>query len=298
MCLSLDSHPNIEVRLFNPSRARTDRFKRGFEMMLRPFRATRRMHNKQWIADGRLVIAGGRNIGDAYFDADEQSNFRDLDVWLLGPVADDAAMVFDCYWNSPVVVPIGSLRTPRAHYLPAFRAKLERIAATSGGRHYLTHVDKVMQEGGLLPANTTLHWTRDARLISDPPEKAFLQKHNNWIMRELMPVLTSAQQDVQVDFPLFHPGCAGQCRNRQAGKAAGRGEGPDEFARRHRCRGGSRCLCQLSQGAAAERRDAVRIEGDPRIRRSATHVAVRIARRQPPYQGLHCRWQDRPSSAR
>ena len=75
MCLSLDAHPNIEVRLFNPSRARTDRFRRGFEMMLRPLRTTRRMHNKQWIADGHLVIAGGRNIGDAYFDAAEQAEF-------------------------------------------------------------------------------------------------------------------------------------------------------------------------------------------------------------------------------
>ncbi|OBZ96263.1 cardiolipin synthase [Pararhizobium polonicum] len=210
MCLSLDGHPNIEVRLFNPSRARTDRFKRGFEMMLRPFRATRRMHNKQWIADGRLVIAGGRNIGDAYFDADEQSNFRDLDVWMLGPVADDAAAVFDRYWNSPVVVPIGSLRTPRMHYLPAFRTKLERIAATSGGRHYLAHVEAAIEDGALLPAKVALHWTGAARLVSDPPEKAFLQKRdNNWIMRELMPVLTSAQRDVRVISPYFIPGAVG-----------------------------------------------------------------------------------------
>ena len=33
------------------------------------FRATRRMHNKAWIADGRLAIVGGRNIGDQYFGA-------------------------------------------------------------------------------------------------------------------------------------------------------------------------------------------------------------------------------------
>ncbi|MCV9997445.1 phospholipase D family protein [Pararhizobium sp. YC-54] len=209
MCLSLDGHPNIEVRLFNPSRARTDRFRRGFEMMLRPFRATRRMHNKQWIADGRLVIAGGRNIGDAYFDADEQSNFRDLDVWMLGPVVEDSATIFDLYWNSPVVVPIGSLRTPGAHYLPAFRAKLEKIAATSGGRHYVAHADSAMQDGRLLPVETALHWTSTAMLVSDPPEKAFLQKRSNWVMRELMPVLTSAQHGVRVISPYFIPGAQG-----------------------------------------------------------------------------------------
>lgn len=209
MCLSLDAHPNIEVRLFNPSRARTDRFKRGLEMMLRPLRTSRRMHNKQWIADGQLVIAGGRNIGDAYFDAAEQANFRDLDVWMLGPVAMEAATVFDRYWNSPVVVPIGSLRTMRKHYLPAFRLKLERIAATAGGQHYLTHVEEAMKHGGFLPSTEALHWTGDAKLVSDPPEKAFLQKRNNWIMRELMPVLTSAQQDVKIISPYFIPGAQG-----------------------------------------------------------------------------------------
>ena len=46
LCLSLDAHPMIEVRLFNPSRARTDRLRRGLEMILRPLRSTRRMHNK------------------------------------------------------------------------------------------------------------------------------------------------------------------------------------------------------------------------------------------------------------
>ncbi len=208
MCLSLDAHPNIEVRLFNPSRARTDRFKRGFEMMLRPLRTSRRMHNKQWIADGHLVIAGGRNIGDAYFDAAEQANFRDLDVWMLGPVAMEAATVFDRYWNSLVVLPIGSLRTPRKHYLPALRAKLERVAATQGGRHYLAHIDEAARNDALAPAEP-LHWTGDARLVSDPPEKAFLQKRNNWIMRELMPVLTCAQQDVKIISPYFIPGTQG-----------------------------------------------------------------------------------------
>ncbi|MCV9965641.1 phospholipase D family protein [Pararhizobium sp. BT-229] len=209
MCLSLDAHPNIEVRLFNPSRARTDRFRRGLEMMLRPFRATRRMHNKQWIADGRLVIAGGRNIGDAYFDAAEQANFRDLDVWMLGPVAMEAATVFDRYWNSQVVLPIGSLRTPRKHYLPALRTKLEKIAATAGGQHYLTHVEAVVKRNALPPASAKLHWASDVKLVSDPPEKAFLQKRSNWIMRELMPVLTSAQRDVQIISPYFIPGTLG-----------------------------------------------------------------------------------------
>ena len=83
--LALDSHENVEVRMFNPTRARENSFRRGLEMILRLFSTTRRMHNKAWIADARLAIVGGRNIGDDYFDATEASNFRDLDVMMLGP---------------------------------------------------------------------------------------------------------------------------------------------------------------------------------------------------------------------
>ncbi len=206
MCLALDAHPNIEVRLFNPSRARTDRFKRGVEMVLRAFSATRRMHNKAWIADGRVVITGGRNIGDAYFDAADDSNFHDLDVWMLGPIAEETGAVFDQYWNSQVVLPIGALRTPRAHYLPALRRKLEKRAQSKGGLFYLSQVEKAQAEGGLWHGSRPLHWTAHARIVCDPPEKAHLQKRQNWLMRELLPVLRGARSDVRIISPYFIPG--------------------------------------------------------------------------------------------
>ena len=76
-----DLHPNIEVRLFNPFYSRS-----GFcelrGMTLRGSHLNRRMHNKAWIADNRVAIIGGRNIGDEYFGASDQSNFADLDVVL------------------------------------------------------------------------------------------------------------------------------------------------------------------------------------------------------------------------
>ena len=72
---ALAQHRNIEIRLFNPTRARPGGLKRGIEMLLRVFSVTRRMHNKAWIADGRISVVGGRNIGDAYFDAGDVSNF-------------------------------------------------------------------------------------------------------------------------------------------------------------------------------------------------------------------------------
>ena len=49
-------------------------------------RVNRRMHNKTFIVDGQVAIIGGRNIGDEYFDAAEDTKFTDIDVLTVGPV--------------------------------------------------------------------------------------------------------------------------------------------------------------------------------------------------------------------
>ena len=63
--LALSNHPNIELKLFNPSGIRARGLMRGAEVLLRLFALTRRMHNKAWIADDNIAIVGGRNVGDA-----------------------------------------------------------------------------------------------------------------------------------------------------------------------------------------------------------------------------------------
>src|SRR6185312_1677757 len=104
--LAIDSHPNIEVRMFNPVVLRSPRF---LGMITDFGRINRRMHNKSFTADGQVSIVGGRNIGDEYFGADEESNFADLDVVLIGPAVGEVADDFDLYRNSPVAIPMASL---------------------------------------------------------------------------------------------------------------------------------------------------------------------------------------------
>ena len=60
--LLLDSHPNIELRLYNPFRNRTGPA-RIIELVQRIFSVNHRMHTKAGIADGRVAVVGGRNIG-------------------------------------------------------------------------------------------------------------------------------------------------------------------------------------------------------------------------------------------
>src|SRR5690606_747891 len=102
---SLDSHPLIEVRLFNPTRSREGTLARGAELLLRFFSLNRRMHNKIWLADGRVAVVGGRNIGDEYFDAAADVNFTDTDVAVVGTAARQAGAEFDSYWNSRSPIP-------------------------------------------------------------------------------------------------------------------------------------------------------------------------------------------------
>jgi putative cardiolipin synthase len=102
--LRIDAHPNISVRYFNAWRERS-LLGRGFEAIERMERLNHRMHNKLLVADNRVAVIGGRNVGNEYFGLSHEFNFRDLDVLGVGPVARQASEVFDAFWNSAWVVP-------------------------------------------------------------------------------------------------------------------------------------------------------------------------------------------------
>jgi putative cardiolipin synthase len=104
----LSAHPNISVRIFNPFRYRA-RWLRIPQYLTDLARVNRRMHNKVLIADNRLAILGGRNIGENYFDISESNNFRDFDLFMAGPLVTDASAAFDDYWNSPWAIPAEDL---------------------------------------------------------------------------------------------------------------------------------------------------------------------------------------------
>ena len=106
----LAAYDNIEVRMFNPLPVRGGGFAQRIVFSLHQFsRINHRMHNKLFIADGSFAVTGGRNIADAYFDRSGDANFIDMDVLSSGPVVARLAAVFDAFWNSEVVYPIGSL---------------------------------------------------------------------------------------------------------------------------------------------------------------------------------------------
>ena len=110
LLLGLDAYPNIEVRLFNPFPAGRKNFLTRFAVNWHEFdRVNRRMHNKLFIADGVMAVAGGRNIADEYFMASAGANFVDLDTFVIGAILPRLSSLFDEYWNSDRVLPIRAI---------------------------------------------------------------------------------------------------------------------------------------------------------------------------------------------
>ena len=204
-----DSHPNVEVRLFNPAMSRDSALRRGLEMILRAVTVTRRMHNKAFIADGRVAIVGGRNIGDAYFGASETANFRDLDVTMVGPAVGETSTIFDRFWNSPLALPIRSLSDPEQRSLARLRARLEDLASAEPAQRYLSHLEETTGAAADRAAEPRFHWTAEAKVVSDPPEKVLGVGQQSWLDQAINPVITSATRALQITSPYFIPGDEG-----------------------------------------------------------------------------------------
>ncbi|MBS9404940.1 phospholipase D family protein [Halomonas sp. TRM85114] len=105
---ALDSHPRIQVRVFNTVAIGRGHLASWVLAAAPEVRRThRRMHNKLWITDNAVAITGGRNLADEYFNAGETRNFADLDLLAVGPVVDALSLSFDLYWNHGLAQPIG-----------------------------------------------------------------------------------------------------------------------------------------------------------------------------------------------
>jgi len=206
--LSLDAHPNVEVRLFNPVASRVFR---GIGLLTEFTRTNRRMHNKSFVADNQRAVLGGRNIGDEYFDAQDELAFSDLDVLTLGPVVAEVSSAFDAYWNAPMAIPINALtgRRGSAIDLAALREKLAAFVAAQADSPYVrqarSHAVRQLAAGG-----DDLYWGPGHLLVDDP---AKVTRPPEDTEGHLMPQLTGAgvqlQRELLIVSPYFVPGDAG-----------------------------------------------------------------------------------------
>jgi putative cardiolipin synthase len=206
---ALDSHPNIEVRLFNPVPSRSARM---LGVLLNYRTANRRMHNKAFIADNQVAIVGGRNIGDEYFGAHHETNFADLDVVTIGPVVEDVSRQFDAYWNSSSSIGIAALahgsETPEQ--MTARRQAFEARHAATGNSPALeamhrSPVSAQIKNGSLsfLPARASALYDDPAKITSAPDDRG------THLGPKLRPIADETQHTLFIVSPYFIPGKEG-----------------------------------------------------------------------------------------
>ncbi|WP_054007411.1 phospholipase D family protein [Cypionkella psychrotolerans] len=207
--LALTQHKLIEVRLFNPTRNRGHAVRRAIEMVLGLARFNRRMHGKLWIADGRLAIIGGRNIGDTYFGAVDAGtrNSVDADMLLVGPKVDEVAALFDSYWNLGLSMPILALWPGFKMNLAKFCTRLACEVRSPASRRYLARTLDGRTAESVLAGQ--LHWTDKVQLLADPPDKAYGNHSAPWMSTAIADILLRAKSEVRLITPYFVPGRAG-----------------------------------------------------------------------------------------
>jgi putative cardiolipin synthase len=211
---ALSAHPNIEVRVFNPFASRNGTLSLVSESARNFKRINRRMHNKTWIADNRLAIVGGRNLGDEYFGASDEVNFVDLDFGMVGPVVRDASASFDRYWNSPSAYPLELLDADAVdvEVLKKLRERLATFARESAGSRYAMALREDVAIQRLVAGDWPMEWSGNYRFIADDPLKISMKKrdaHRAAVSAVLLPAMRAAKSALDVISPYFVPGDKG-----------------------------------------------------------------------------------------
>ena len=201
----LDTHPNFEIRIFNPFARRSARFMDGLTSFSR---INRRMHNKSFTIDNQITIIGGRNIADEYFGAREDAKFGDLDVIGIGGVVQDVSEMFDSYWNHERAAPIAAFaKMPEdpAAQLKLLRERLEESRQSIMDSKYAEAVKDTVLE--YVEIDTSAFIWAPYTLAVDSPDKTYKKKAGEVasITTPLRESLLSASSEVIIVSPYFVP---------------------------------------------------------------------------------------------
>ncbi|MCL7763104.1 phospholipase D family protein [Polaribacter sp. Z014] len=174
--LTFASHENISVKIYNPGVNLGKNIFHKIKKFTTDFRsANQRMHNKTFIVDGKVVITGGRNIADEYFDYDHEYNFRDRDILLLGKASKKVNTSFNQFWNSALSENVTSIikESPKNIYTTNKFDNLHNYACNPAN-----FWPQIRQRIAALPttfhaieASGNLVWLDDVSFISDAPGK-------------------------------------------------------------------------------------------------------------------------------
>jgi cardiolipin synthase C len=175
--LTLDSHENIDIKIYNPGVNLGKNIFSKVKKFATDFKgANQRMHNKTFIVDDQVTITGGRNIADEYFDYDHEYNFRDRDVLLLGKENTTIKKSFEDFWNNERSVPVTKLVTTEEVIDVANTARFDRLHQYACNpenfwpqvRERISNLHTAFET---LRTSGNLVWLDEVHFVSDVPGK-------------------------------------------------------------------------------------------------------------------------------
>ena len=200
-------HPNIEVKVYNPTINIGKHWTEKSRNLVTDFDGiNQRMHHKALIADGKLVVTGGRNVGDEYYDLNSDYNFRDRDIFLVGGTSSVIQAGFDFFWkdNHSVLIhellPNGNLQSAQEtwgklrdyscspkYFYPRFRKQLDDMPSS---------LSSAVESSRLL-------WVDSVQYVSDAPWKNESEGLGGGSIttRELLDLLSQAEKRIWIQTP-------------------------------------------------------------------------------------------------
>lgn len=171
----LSAHRSVEIRVFNPFRYRGHKLAlKAVEFLFNRSRLNYRMHNKLLIVDNSAALVGGRNIGDQYFQINEEEQFADNDVFAVGPIVRELSVSFDEFWNHAFSIPNEALtKNDTSHSALSEHRKVtieEPAEVNADGIDFVKRVNSGEPFYGMLSDRLPMVWA-PARLVSDSPDK-------------------------------------------------------------------------------------------------------------------------------
>ncbi len=174
--LSLNAHKNIEIKIYNPGVNLGKNLWGKLKNFATQYASSnKRMHNKTFVVDNKVVITGGRNIANEYFDYDHEYNFRDRDILLIGKTSQDVSASFSEFWNSVLSIDVKKVAKETDHPFPdtiAFE-NLHQYACNPENfwpqvRQRIKELPSVFNQ---LRKSRQIIWTDSVNFISDIPGK-------------------------------------------------------------------------------------------------------------------------------
>ena len=204
----LNSHPNIEVRLFNPVSRNAYKY---WAFLLDFNRANRRMHNKSFTVDNTVTIVGGRNIGEEYFELKQDIVFDDYEVLAMGPTVGQVSTGFDLFWNSELSVPIEAFDLEiDADELEEWRELMRAQMEEGSNSTYAQAINSSLLRD--ISADRVQPIAAHAVMVTDLPQKLSSPRGEQQFMalvEELRLRLLAAQEEIIIVSPYFIPGQPG-----------------------------------------------------------------------------------------